>query len=155
MGVPLTSGSEGFIEKVVVVESDAGRLALGAMSGECPDVLGGDIAVPSTRKPFEKSPLQFGEEERELVNRLAAVVVRHQFVEPGHQTLDVDEPFGVLVALRFEQFASLRQAADFRNQGVIPKIVHEQRRVRYKGTGEPGACNEHIARSIWFWHGQG
>ena len=125
------------------------------MAGEFQDVLDGDFAVPCSRKPPEKRSLQFREEERELVYGVVAVVIRHQLVEPRHQMLDVDEPFGVLVALRLEQFASLRQPADFRNQGIIPKIVHEQRRVRDKGAGEPGACNEHMARSIWFWHGQG
>ncbi len=97
------------------------------MASERHDVaVGSDLdAVESLLHGSEESSLEFGEQERELVRRAVAVVVRHEFVEAGHQTLDVDKPVGVAVALGFEHAACRREAAYGGDETVVLEIADQ------------------------------
>ena len=148
MRVPVAGRPQGFIEKVVVIEGDAGGIVRSAMTGESRDVVLGDFALSRSGEPLEKRPFQFRQQKPKLVDRVVVVVIWHQLVEPGHQTFDVDKPLTVLVPLRFEQLARLGQAATPLNEAVVVEVVDEQGRVRDESAGEPGARNEHLAWQV-------
>ena len=77
------------------------------MAGERHDVaLGMDLdVIEGMLNGPKKGVLEFGKQESELIFRAVAVVVGHEFVEAGHQSLDVDEAVRVAVALGFEDLA--------------------------------------------------
>ena len=148
----MSSGGERRIEEVVVVEGDARGGDVSAVPGEREDVAGHVDAVQRVLDSPQESTLEFGEQEGELVGGGVAVVVRHELVEAGHQTLDVDEPVAVAVALGFEHPARERQAADGVYQIVVVEVVDQQGSGLDEGARGPGAGHVHMVRRIRWGH---
>ena len=80
------------------------------------------------------------------------VIVRHEFVEAGHQTLDIDEPVRVAVALGLEHTARRGQTAHSIHQTIVLKVSDQQRCSRHEGAREARAGDIHAAWPGWRGH---